>query len=289
MDYDTLGIQLSVHRSNFDLDKYDLSQLPKLPPEMEEEWYSKYYYMGRKESEAAKLIRPMDPACALMPGDVDRWTKPEIDDTELGYCILPNGCGYCAADTVLPSVSFEMFRWYRQLRTFDELAFMIWYPGSHISDKEGACVEDLGFGDCHCDVDHPVKIADFGFSAPPEELDPKFIGLVGGGGWAHNLKYPEVQPYYITTVHYVREYGDNGIEFRTRGYIGMRPEDGKAVVLQDNIEPNILMEMCRQLTGHYVYERETMEQFLPEVYEKMKDIDMSKASTNREAWSIEAR
>lgn len=144
----TLGLDLETMKG-FDYDNYDPARLPKLPPEEERLWYSKFYYRGRGEvaPELRAAVAPghtMDPAKALLPGDLDSLTEPGHIEGALGYCLLPNGAGYGSVFCALPEVTLDMYKWYKQLRMVDKLSYKIWYPGSHISEINGVTVEDDG-------------------------------------------------------------------------------------------------------------------------------------------------
>lgn len=288
--YDTLGLDLERH-VGFDFAHYDRARLPKLPPEEEAKWYSKFYYKGRLELplEAIQTVRPgvqMDPARALLPGAVDALTEPGLVEGDEGYCLLPNGVGYAATRTELPNVTIEMNNWYKKLRLVDKLSYMIWYPGSHVSELGGVCLEDIGFGVERNDVESPANIKNLGFRRHPAEADPQFLALIGGNGWWHNLDHPEIRPRAMSLFHYIRRLPQGGIEFRTHIYMGMFAIGG-AGVIQQQIQPEICLEATRRMAEHCIYERANLGAFLPELYEKMKDADLTPKGEIKESWVME--
>lgn len=191
----TLGLDLETMKG-FDYDNYDPARLPKLPPEEERLWYSKFYYRGRGEvaPELRAAVAPghtIDPAKALLPGDLDSLTEP-----------------------------------------------------GHI---EG----------------------DLGFSVSPRERDPQFAGLIGGNSWIENLD-PAVERRAMLLFHYIRTLPTGGIEFRTHLYTGLFAKSGGWEIVQD-IDPAVCLEATRRMAAHCIYERANINNFLPELYEKMKD------------------
>lgn len=290
IEYDDLGIDLERH-VGFDFSHYDPARLPKLPPEEEEKWYAKYYYQGRPQLPEEKLrcVQPgvlMDPACAMLPGHVDAMMEPGLVEGDEGYCLLPNGAGYASTHTVLPDVTVEMNGWYKRLRLVDKLSYMIWYPGSHYSELNGTCMEDIGFGLESFDVKSPVNVKNLGFSCPPGKKDPQFVGLIGGNGWWRNLDHPELRPRAMALFHYIRRRPEGGLDLRTHVYMGMFALDGEGV-LQQHIKPEICLEATRRMAEHCIYERTHLNDFLPELYEKMKDMDLTPKGEVKESWAME--
>ena len=292
-NYIDLGIDLTQH-VGFDFDHYDVARLPHLSPEDEGKWYAKFYYKGRTElpESLIRCVQPgvyMDPAKAILPGEggIDKLLEPGLIEGDNGYCLLPNGCGYAAVRSELPGVTLEMNNWYKKLRMVDKLGYMIWYPGSHCSELNGTCHEDVGFGLERNDVESPANIKNLGFSCHPAQKDPMFLALVGGNGWWTNLDHPEIKPRAMTLFHYIRRLPDgNGIEFRSHIYVGMFAEDGHAVKKQD-LSPEVCLEATRRMAHHAVYERENMCSFLPELFEKMQDVDLTPKGEVKESWAME--
>lgn len=288
--YDDLGIDLERH-VGFDFSHYDPARLPKLPPEEEGKWYAKYYYQGRPRlsEETLRCVQPgvqMDPARALLPGNADALMEPGLVEGDEGYCLLPNGAGYASTHTVLPDVTPEMNGWYKRLRLVDKLAYVIWYPGSHYSEVNGTCMEDIGFGLESFDVVCPVNAKNMGFHCHPADQDPQFLGLIGGNGWWHNLDHPEIRPRAMALFHYIRKRPEGGLDLRTHLYMGMFALNGEGV-LQQHIRPDICLEATRRMAEHCVYERNHLNNFLPALYEAMKDMDLTPKGEVKESWAME--
>ncbi len=278
LKYDDLGIDLNKSYG-MDFDAYDVSKLPKLSETDEKKWYSKFYYQGRAKlsRQTTQIIQPgvcMDPAKAVLPGDVDRLTLPGEIEGDLGYCLLPNGVGYGSTHTPMVGISLEMYDWYKRLRMVDELSYKIWYPGSHATELNGVTVEDVGFGISHFYSLGPCDAYNLGFTVLPSQADRDFLCIIGSNSVMTSVEDNGVRPYAASLFHYVRALPGGGLDFRTHFYIGAFCVEGKLVKVQ-NIEPTILLEMTRRMASHCLYERGHVADFLPELYEKMKDADLS--------------
>ena len=280
LKYDDLGIDLQKsYGFGFDAD-YDLRRLPPLDECDREKWYAKFYYEGRGElpEETKKHFapgNPMDAACALLPGDCDRLTQRRDDAGDLGYCLLPDGVGYGSTHTLMRGVTPEMFDWYKRLRLTDRLSYQIWYPGAHYSELGGVTVEDVGFGRSRLHFLSPNSPENLGFTRHPTETDGEFCFLIGGNTVSENLEHPEVRPYVSSLFHYVRLLPE-GLDFRTHFYIGALCADGKLVRVQ-RLAPEVCLEMARRMVSHCCYERSRVETFLPELYERMKDVPLAES------------
>ena len=283
MIYDDLGIDLQKsYGFGFD-DEYDVSRLPALDEADRNKWYSKFYYAGRTEpdAETKKLFAPgrtMDPACALLPGSFDRLLQRPNDDDEgdLGYCLLPNGVAYGSTHTLMRGITPEMFSWYKTLRMIDRLSYQIWYPGAHHTEVDGNTIEDVGFGRCVLHFLRANNWQNLGFPCPPAEADPQFGFMIGAGSANQNLDHPEIRPMAASLFHYVRVLPE-GLDFRTHFFIGGMCLDGELVCVQ-HIQPEVALEIARRMVSHCCYERVSVQTFLPELYEKMKDADLSAAA-----------
>ncbi len=275
-EYIDLGLGSCV--GTMDYDNYDPANLPKLPKDEEKIWYSKYYYKGRcdiPEKDAARLKKgnPMDPKKALLPEMAYSLTDSGYDEDDFGYCLLPNGCGYGATRCVLPDVNMEMYMWYKMLRLTDRLSYAIWYPGSHVSEINGITIEDVGYGPEKFQGVDGINWRSLGFAQDPAKVDPQYLGMIGGNSIIYNLKYDNVIPRTLSLFHYIRQMDSGGIEFRTHFYVGMHIVDGRSVITQ-HIQSEQCLEIARTMAHHCAYERTNLNSFLPEIYEKMKDIKL---------------
>ena len=226
---------------------------------------------------------PMDPSKALMPEDVNTLLDAGWQDVETGYCILPNGAAYVAVNNRFPGVTVEMVNWWFAWHALEDLRYMLWFPKGHfgiqVSDADRAVilnpetptlerfqgrthfvVEDTGGG--------PEDIA-ISF-LKPEELGfdrnrfkrPAVGTVVGANGVSQNRAGGPKAP--AVMVHFVRETED-GVEFRTRFWMGYHMIGGKPVkLLPDGIQIPIQAPMG--LAFHNVEEYSNLAAILPELY-----------------------
>lgn len=278
--YDNLGIDLS-RVYGFGFDDYDTARLPELSEEDKKKWYSKFYYAGRPElpESLTKLFAKgnmMDPKDAVLPGSYDLLTQEGENDDDLGYCLLENGVGYGSTHNAMNGVNMEMFEWYKKLRMVDQLSYMIWYPGSHFSELKGITIEDVGFGTNDFHMVSRLDPEMLGFTVHPAEKDPRFMCILGANAVIKNRDYPEIRPLAISLFHYVRALDDGSLDFRTHFFTGGMIIDGELIRMQ-KLDPDVCLEITRQMCSHCCYERCNVETFLPELYARKDEFDLSAA------------
>jgi len=285
MGNNNLGVDLN-RKYGMDFDNYDASKLPKLPSEEEAKWFSKFYYRGRAELPADRtaLFAPgntIDPSEAITP-DKLYLLMDENHPIKEGYCLLPNGAGYCYTTIRLTNITYEMVAYYMRLIDIEPLAYKIWYPGSHVSHHNNTITEDVGFGVEWFQMKGFITPEDAGLPADPSKKDPKFRALR-----ARNMlltptdKSLGLEPRAMTLFHYVRELENGDLEFKTVVYKGMYIENGGGVMVQPDIDGAVALEAARQMLAHCIYERYNMIQFLPELYNGLKDtVDVSHINSN---------
>ena len=93
------------------------AKIRELTAEEKAKPYSKWYYRQVDDPDAALLElvrpdRPMDPAKALYPEEIDRLLDPGYMEVETGWCNLPNGAGYICVNNKMPGVTVDMLDWW---------------------------------------------------------------------------------------------------------------------------------------------------------------------------------
>jgi len=113
--------------------------------------YSKYYYRPVDDPDPVLLElvrpdRPMDPAQALYPEDINRLLDPGYMEVETGWCSLPNGAGYICVNNKMPGVTVDMLDWWFAWHSLASMHYGIWYPPGHfgisISERDRRKVLD---------------------------------------------------------------------------------------------------------------------------------------------------
>ena len=279
----------------FDFDDYDPTKLPPLSAEDQKKWYAKYYLRGRVNipEEVKRLCKVGCTMCsdkALVPGkNIDNIMEPEVIRDAQGYCELDNGVGYGFVRTELPTISFELFSWYKKVRLKDDLLYKIWYPGAHISENGGKIIEDVGLGPEQIEFAGESNITEgggtvdtksflkmiqnaIGLSRSPLKVDPSFIMMIGGNGYMYALDdiIEKKNPRALTLFHYVCKLPNGGCEFRTFFYVGAFCIDGE-LVRTERYEPGVALEISRRMLSHCIYERNNLPTFLPELYAEWQE------------------
>ncbi len=142
---------------------------------------------------AAIEAGPIAPSEALDRSSPDSLLDPAPMAAETGWCVLPDGVGYVAVRTAMPSVSAEMVDWWFDWHPRESLRYRIWHPRAHRANALdpprtpgarahwGAVhhpVEDFGTGVVHARIEF-VAPSDFGFSTDGLG-DPRVAAIVCG-------------------------------------------------------------------------------------------------------------
>lgn len=270
-------------------DPHPAPKLRPLRPDEEALPYSKYYYrpVAPPNPELMAILSegPMDPAKALMPENINDLLDPGYHEVETGYCILPNGAGYVAVNNVFPGCTVEMMQWWFAWHAAGPgLRYAIWYPPGHVTiavnDTDRAKLLDpsVPLVEKSRNVDHFV-VEDVGGGTEDiviSFLDPQTIGFdmsrfhkpnvaaVFGGHGVSEAREGRVGKSPAIMVHFVRE-TDEGIEFRTRFWMGYRINKGKPMcVLPPGVK--VPIEAPMGLAFHNVMEYSNLASFLPQIY-----------------------
>jgi hypothetical protein len=80
---------------------------------------------------AAIEAGPIRAADALPFAQLDRLLDPVPLPVETGWCTLPDGIGYVAVRTAMPTVSAEMVDWWFDWHPREPIRYRIWHPMAH--------------------------------------------------------------------------------------------------------------------------------------------------------------
>lgn len=269
-----------------------MANLPPLTPEEQKLSYSKYYYepMAPVPPEKLKILAdgPIDPAKALDVRDRSKLFDPGYLETEIGYCVMPDGTGFLANLTPMPGVTAEMFDWWMAWHSLEDLRYKIWDPEDHVyarvldSDRAHVLDKSLPMRQRTWGVTHDVledigggadtliiefkRPADMGY--PEEKVGtPACATMATGNGHS-----PQPGPNAIAAVmtHFIREI-DGGIELRSRFWIGYQIDENRqpVKVVPDGV---IIPEIApRGLFAHNLKEFSNLAALLPKIYPEEKD------------------
>jgi hypothetical protein len=235
------------------------------------------------------MASPMDTSKALLPEDLNDLLRPGYLAAEAGWCVMPNGSGYVSCLTKMPGVTPRMIDWWFAWHALEPLRYKIWWPEGHFDLQIGEAARKrildpaVPMGEKNHGVTHHV-LEDIGGGAPdkirirfmsPEEYGfdmsrfrpPNASTLVAGVGDVR----PARAPFFIPAVpammcHLVRELED-GVEFRSRFWIGYDIKDGKP---KKKLPPLIRVpaKIPKGLALHCVHEYTNLASFLPRIFEE---------------------
>ncbi len=265
----------------------------KLFPEEEKMPCVKYFHeypmhdLGPLEWQAIDQCNPMNPEDAIKPENfLDLLKANGYDKVELGYCMFPDGSGYVATYRVVPPhVTPEMLRWYSSwmnihsqgmVKGHGNLRYKIWNPADHYdhyyvnwtNGNDGIYTTeslDLGEGERQYDtIRHSFALADFGFTEERRKalVDAGCI-LRPNGSW-ESFDHPGSH----LCLSYGRPLPTGGIEYRSREWIGWRPQNGKLIRDEKTECSN---EYLRKVVIHTLIEWNHLYTFLPALYNEYKD------------------
>jgi hypothetical protein len=270
-----------------------MTKLVELTAEEKARPYSKYYYKPlaepNEELKAAREMPPMDPSKAQLPQNINDFLDPGYFEVETGYCVLPNGAGYLSVNNKMPGVTADMINWWFAWHSLEPLRYKIWYPPGH---KKAIANERARKRILDPSTPAPLKFQGIthqvveGISeSPPAHLwinflTPEDMGFnmkrfhspnveTVVGGFGINAGTDDVPPPSFVRggsimMHFVRAIPD-GIEFRTRFWIGYRFVDRKPVCI---LPPGIAIpvNIPRGLFQHNIDEFSNLRSFLPQIY-----------------------
>nr|WP_320133075.1 hydrolase [uncultured Holophaga sp.] len=267
----------------------------QLTPEEQGKPYAKYFTRPPAPADPKRLeamARPMDPAKALRAEDMNRLLDPGYHEVESGWCILPDGTGYIANLTPMPGVSLEMVNWWFAWHALEDLRYKIWWPEGHFSTCIPDPVERARAADTtlplvqrfqglthHVQEDvgcgpEDIRIAflspkDFGFDM--SRFDSTKCTLVAANGKSRPVGAFFLRPWAPAMMcHFVRETVE-GVEFRTRFWMGRQVVDGKP---KTKLPPFVKVPAAaaQGLATHNIHEYTNLGSFLPQIHAEMKDL-----------------
>lgn len=250
--------------------------------------YSNFYNLEMTEIPQEKLdilkSGPMSPEDMLDIENRNKLFDPGYFNVEVGFGIAKNGTGYVSNLTPMKGVTKEMFEWWFAWHSLEDLRYRIWDPEDHFyarqQKREKTLDESLPMRERTWGTQHKV-LEDIG--GGPDEIIlefnyPKDMGYDQdkiGSKYCASMMCANghgVEPgkgAIAVMTHMIREIED-GIELRSRFWMGYQIIDGKAVkVIPDGIR--IPVEAPMGLFAHNLKEFSHLAAILPAVYAQEKD------------------
>jgi hypothetical protein len=170
---------------------------------------------------------PVDPRTTLPLEGIERLRDPAPLAVETGWCTLPDGVGFVAVRTPMPSLSAAMVDWWFDWHPRDPLRYRAWHPRAHSSnaiEPPRAAAAKAHWGAVH----HPVENVGTGqvrariAFAPPSELgfaddaldDPRVGTIVCG--WVGD----DIRRVRHSAMAHVFLAGERGLVLRSHFWLG---------------------------------------------------------------------
>ncbi len=268
--------------------------LPPLTPEEEARPFAKYFYETIKPCDPAhyaEMDRPMDPTRAFGPEEINRLldvNRLETEETEIGWCNLPNGAGFIANKNFYAGATADMIDWWFAWHSLEDLRYRIWYPPQHagimLSPIDQARILDpdipnreKNWGVTHCVTENcgcGMENVDISFRSPAnmgfdmERFNKVIAAFAGGEGLSlpvddgdSSIAAPAIMCHVFYNV-------PGGLVHRTRFWMGYGfAEDGKPVL---RLPPGVSVPAAaiQGLARHNVKEFARFGDLLPRIYKE---------------------
>ena len=267
---------------------------PDLTAEEKARPFAKYYYEEIPECDPghyAMMEEPMDASKAFGPEEINRLLdvkKLETEETEIGWCWLPNGAGYIANKKFYPGFTAEMVDWWFAWHPLEDLRYRLWYPPQHGGimlspiDRERILDPTIPNAEKNWGVTHHVTEncdagmdnVDITFTAPVNlgfdmERFPKVIAAFAGGmGWQCPVDKKEDTITAPAMMCHVFYNVPGGMVHRTRFWMGYRIcQDGSFECILP-YGAKVPQESVQGLARHNVKEFTRFAEFLPRIHKE---------------------
>jgi len=246
----------------------------------EEKYYNRNFAPLPADVEAALSGGPVDSSKALKFEDINDLLNPGYLEVENGYCINPDGTGFVAVRTDIPGATADMIQWWFWWHANKNIRYKIWCPGDHyaISVKNEDQARDLSLTYEQRrvnNVHYPWEDTGTG----PAELSIRFVSPETFDFDTSRFSEAGVEAVVCGVVGYVvagvtvehtrmthvfRRNG-SGLELRTRFW------PGSVLAIEELRSLAITEDVLKGLGRHCGREYNHLAEFLPEIYQELKD------------------
>jgi hypothetical protein len=245
--------------------------------------YAKYFYqpMAPVSQETIAILKkgPIDPALALAISERSAILKPGNLPTEIGYCMMPDGTGFCAMATRMHGVTPEMIDWWFAWHGLESLRYKIWDPDEHFAahvlekDLEHRLDTKLSYRERNWGT---TDIVDESAGTDSPVLYISFMSPADFGYDMDRFKAPNVQTAIsanlgileprtpLATFSHVARVIPGGIEMRSRFWLGWNIIEGRPARVLEKVP----FELVEGIAFHSPREYANLAVILPRVYEE---------------------
>lgn len=247
-----------------------LDEMRKLTADLTEEEkaspFASYYYEPMAEldeDQKAAMKAPLLPRQCFMPDKAGKILLDSLDGGDEypsnGYGVLDNGIGYAAMKIMLPGITDDMVRKYREEFAHEEnnrnLFYKIWFPGKHYIHFDDGIVEDFGWGPVVGEMNWELfRFAHIGITR--EEIakrDPQCISLLGLAGDTLELNEPGAEPWPMFMVCHTR-LTEEGREMRVHYWKGAQVNPDGTLTLKPSPDREDTLRKMKCMMEHCLME-----------------------------------
>jgi len=245
-------------------------ELPELSETEKSRPYADYYNHDLPEPSDETMKgypEALSPDEMLAPENIQDLLNEGYLPGENGWGVFSNGVGYAAVRTVMTGGTLEMTKWWPTWFTKEDLRYKIWYPGSHMQVGRGWSLEAIGDTVIYYVGLSQITPASLGIEKRLAKIKGfSFNGKNGLQAPIHNTE--EQRPMHSAIIHTVREI-DEGVEYRSRFYLGMNFVNEKPVLFLDKGIP-ITPEKAAAMFDHGAREMVNLARIIPQLYAEYK-------------------
>jgi len=245
--------------------------LEKLSLKNEMHPLSAYYYDGPgvPDEDTMKWIqfgKPLKESDCLHPEELEKLLEPGYMAHESGYCVFENGIGYAAAYTGMPGVSVKANNWWGPWHEQEDLRYKCWFPGAHFRVGPHWAQEDVGMGPEDLYMVERLTPQLAGIPDEKVKADKALVVMRISNWLCKPVNGPDnARPLPMVVIHDIRKTED-GIEYRSRFYIGMHFVKGRAKVMLPDGQ-KCPEERAYGMAYHCAHEMATLRKIVQPLYE----------------------
>lgn len=222
---------------------------------------------------------PLRPDQCCMPEEIGNIILNREDGTEacpsIGYGVMDNGVGYAAMKIVLPGITDEMVKKYREEFAHEEdrrnVFYKVWFPGNHYLHCENGVVEDFGWGPVRGEMNWELfRFSHIGITREEiAERDPACISFLGLAGDTVELQEEDAVPWPLFMVSYTR-LTEEGREMLVHYWKGIQVNDDGTITLRPSEDREDTLQKMRHMMLHCMLEYMNEGRLIREFWERQR-------------------
>lgn len=190
-----------------------------------------------------------------------------------GYCLLPDGSGYVAAEHHWPDVTMDMYNFWLDWWTKEDsdTRYKIWCPGEHYGAFFTYSSENIGGRCCETYFGGSVRPDPRLLALDLEEMSQSNCVMADGGNALSKYtdEGPEAFPLPGLVCHFMYQ-EEKGLTVRSRFWFGCQALGGSIVNI---MEPGMTVDLdhLKGIYRHNVLEMTRLGDLLPRLYREVAE------------------